>query len=57
MNVQHEVPRVVKMKIKPAVEEEEWDFWAIAFIKSKTFDSLEIKNTQNLDFSKCIINF
>ena len=46
MNVQHEVPRVVKMKIRPAVEEEEWDFWAIAFIKSKTFDSLEIKKPE-----------
>ena len=25
MNVQHEVPRVVKMKIRPALEGEEWD--------------------------------
>ena len=26
LNVQHEVPRVVKMKVRPAVEDEEWDF-------------------------------
>ena len=25
MNVQLDVPRVVKLKIKPAVEDEEWD--------------------------------